>query len=95
MATTDAGGIPHMVKHLETGMMSGVGDAHALAANVIRLLRDPLLARRIAANAYQQSLRYRWDVVREQWLSLYSRLCSNGQIGNGRQASNSPVRREP
>jgi glycosyltransferase involved in cell wall biosynthesis len=95
VATTGAGGIPHMVKHLETGMISGVGDAQALAANVIRLLREPLLARRIAANAHQQSLQYRWDVVREQWLRLYSRLWSNGEIVNGRHPSNSPVRRGP
>ena len=74
MATTAASGIPHLVKHLETGMTSQVGDAQALAANVIRLLRDPLLASRIAANAYRQSLRYRWNIVREQWLSLQPSL---------------------
>ena len=37
----------------------------ALAANVIRLLRDPAMAAGLAQNAYRESRKYTWEVVRE------------------------------
>jgi len=54
--------------------LSPVGDEKALAANVIRLLRDPALAARLAQNAYQESRKYSWEVVRGQWLDVYRRI---------------------
>jgi glycosyltransferase involved in cell wall biosynthesis len=66
--------IPYLVEHESTGLLSPVGDASALAGNVIRLLRDPQLSSRLALNAYDKSQSYRWPVVREQWLDTYRAL---------------------
>lgn len=66
--------IRYFVEHERTGLLSEVGDAKALAENVGRLLRDPELASRLAANAYEQSRSYRWEAVREQWLGVYRSL---------------------
>jgi glycosyltransferase involved in cell wall biosynthesis len=66
--------IPYLVEHERTGLLSKVGDAQALAHNVIRLLRDPNLAQQLASNAYIESQRYRWTSVRQQWLDLYRSL---------------------
>jgi glycosyltransferase involved in cell wall biosynthesis len=74
VVTTSPESIPYLVEHERTGLLSAVGDEKALAANVIRLLRDPELAARLAQNAYQESRKYTWDAVREQWVDVYRGL---------------------
>jgi glycosyltransferase involved in cell wall biosynthesis len=74
VVTTDAGGIPYIVQHEHTGLVSHTDDWRQRAANVIRLLRDSTLARRLSENAYRQSLTYRWEAVRQQWLGIYREL---------------------
>src|ERR1700682_1683460 len=66
--------MPYLVQHERTGLLSPVGDEKALAANVIRLLRDPALAARLAQNAHHESRNYTWEAVREQWLNTYRGL---------------------
>jgi glycosyltransferase involved in cell wall biosynthesis len=66
--------MPYLVQHERTGLLSPVGDERALAANVIRLLREPGLARRLAENAHAESQKYTWEVVRGQWLNVYRGL---------------------
>jgi glycosyltransferase involved in cell wall biosynthesis len=74
VATTDAGGIPYIVHHEQTGLVSKTEDWRQLAANVIRLLQESTLVRRLTKNAYQQSFTYDWGTVRRQWLRLYREL---------------------
>jgi glycosyltransferase involved in cell wall biosynthesis len=74
VVSSRAGGIPYLVDHERTGLLSEVGDARLLAHNVIRLLGDPGLGSRIAANAYEECRRYQWTDVREQWLRAYRSL---------------------
>ncbi|MGH9486490.1 MAG: glycosyltransferase [Terriglobales bacterium] len=71
VASTDAGGIPYIIQHERTGLLSPVGDCDALAANVLRLLREPELAAELAANARRECARFRWDAVRSEWLAAY------------------------
>jgi glycosyltransferase involved in cell wall biosynthesis len=49
IAGTDAGGIPEAVVHGETGLLAPSGDARALAAAIVRLLKDKPLRDRMAA----------------------------------------------
>ncbi|HZH91990.1 MAG TPA: glycosyltransferase family 4 protein [Pyrinomonadaceae bacterium] len=74
VVTTDAGGIPHILTHEETGLMVARGDHEALAACAIRLLEDDALAERITSNALAACRRYSWEAVREEWLRLYFEL---------------------
>lgn len=74
VVTTDAGGIPYIVRHEQTGLINNTEDWRQLAANVIRLLQEPTLARRLTENAYQQSFNYHWGTVRQHWLHLYRNL---------------------
>ena len=81
VVTTAPEGMKYIVDHERTGLLCKVGDAHALAENVIRLLNHSQLASRLAVNAQQESRRYRWDVVRGQWLDEYRRLTpANGRV---------------
>src|ERR1700674_4933967 len=74
VVTTTPECMPYLVQHERTGLLSPVGDEKALAANVIRLLRDPALASRLAQNAHDESRNYTWEAVREQWLKTYRGL---------------------
>lgn len=75
VVTTDAGGIPYIVRHEETGLMVPAGDSEAMAAAALRLLREPGLAARLAATARQECLdRYVWPSVEAEWVALYTRL---------------------
>jgi glycosyltransferase involved in cell wall biosynthesis len=74
VVSTAAESIPYLVEHERTGLLSAVGDAQALAGNVIRLLQDPVLAERLASKAHDESQSYGWPAVREQWLETYRSL---------------------
>jgi len=74
VVTTAPECMPYLVEHERTGLLSQVGDAKSLAANVIRLLRDPALAASLAQNARSESQKYTWQAVREQWLNTYRGL---------------------
>ena len=52
VAGTDAGGIPEAVVHGETGLLAPTGDARALAAAIVRLLKDKPLRDRMGAAGY-------------------------------------------
>jgi glycosyltransferase involved in cell wall biosynthesis len=74
VVTTDAGGIPYIVRHEHTGMVSSTEDWRQLATNIIRLLQDSRLVRRLTENAYQQSFAYHWGTVRPLWFRTYREL---------------------
>lgn len=74
VVTTNAGGLPYIVKHEETGLMVQCGDHEALAANAIRMIEDQELAAGIARRARAECARYTWPVVKEQWLAIYHAL---------------------
>ncbi len=74
VVTTSPESMPYLVENERTGLLSPVGDEKALAANVIRLLRDPSLATRLAQNAHQESRKYTWELVRGQWVKVYRGL---------------------
>ena len=71
VVTTAAGGISSMVRHEGTGLLCPVGNAQALAEQVIRLLREPELARNIAHRAHHELAAHRWVSVRQKWLEVY------------------------
>jgi L-malate glycosyltransferase len=78
VVSTAPEGMRYLVEHERTGLLSEPGDATALAASVIRLLQNPDLASRIAINAHDESVRYRWIEVRGQWLKIYSSMVRPG-----------------
>jgi L-malate glycosyltransferase len=76
VVTTAPEGIRYLVEHERTGLLCEPGDWPALAENVLRLLREPRLARQLTENAHEESRGYRWEATRGQWLDVYRTLCS-------------------
>jgi len=71
VVTTNAGGIPYIVSHEQTGLLVEKNDYEAMAAAAMRLLEDEELAAQITGRARAECAKYRWDVVREEWLDFY------------------------
>lgn len=90
VVTTNPEGMPYVVTHERTGLLSPVGDSNALAANILRLLREPELAASLAQNALQESSRYHWPAVRNQWLRIYSELAAADKNTTGKSQNPAP-----
>jgi glycosyltransferase involved in cell wall biosynthesis len=76
VVSTDAGGIPELVRQGETGMLVPRGDHAEMAACALRLLDDPELSSKLAHNAREECLGFTWSARREEWLGLYAELSS-------------------
>jgi glycosyltransferase involved in cell wall biosynthesis len=74
VVSAGSGGIPHLVEHERTGLLSETDDVLALARNVRRVITDQGLAQRLAGNAHEESSRYQWAAIRPEWLRLYRAL---------------------
>ncbi|MBS1817918.1 MAG: glycosyltransferase family 4 protein [Acidobacteria bacterium] len=71
VVSTDAGGVPTIVRHGEQGLLAPVNDHDQLAAHVLHLLAAPDRARALAEAGHASLQASAWPRVREQWLALY------------------------
>ncbi|MFA5206269.1 MAG: glycosyltransferase family 4 protein [Lentisphaeria bacterium] len=67
VVSTDAGGIPFLVKDGEDGLLAPVGDTVALAERVRRLLDHPELAARLSAAGRRKAEGCDWSTVLPQY----------------------------
>ena len=80
VVTTDAGGIPWIVRTEENGLLVKCGNDEAMALAAIRLLDEAGLAARLTQQARAEVLqRYTWQAVERQWLELYQSLAASGK----------------
>lgn len=92
VVTTDAGGIPYILRDGETGLLVRRDDHAALARAAISLLEDSALAARLTANAHAECRKYSWDAVRREWLDLYRELAGDAaESVEGRAAARDRV----
>jgi glycosyltransferase involved in cell wall biosynthesis len=71
--STEAGGIPDIIRDGENGMLVPLNDDKAMAEKAIYLLENQEVARRIAEQARQDCvIKYSWDIIRKKWLELYA-----------------------
>jgi len=80
VAVTAAGGVPELVIHEETGLLSSPGNPHELADHIIRLLDHPGEAERMGERARQRVLS---DFSVETMVERIDRLYQDLLGGNG------------
>lgn len=79
VVSSDAGGIPYIVAHEQTGLLVACDDDEALAASALRLLRDPELAHSLAERGRSECItRYVWPAVAPLWEELYRDVRDRG-----------------
>lgn len=79
VVSTDAGGIPYILKDGETGLLVETNDHEALAKQAIYLLENADLAQAIIDRARKECAKYSWEAIRPQWLSLYENLAAESK----------------
>ncbi|MDX1578713.1 MAG: glycosyltransferase family 4 protein [Gemmatimonadota bacterium] len=85
---SDIGGIPDIIVDGETGLLCPPGDERALAAAIRRLIDDPALARRLAAEGRRRALtRFGWRHVVDATSSAYERARAVRREARGDSAS--------
>lgn len=70
VVSTNVGGLPYLLRHEHDALLIPPNDPEAMAAAVRRLLTEPGLAQRLAANARATVERFDFSVVLPQWESL-------------------------
>ncbi|MFH2054532.1 MAG: glycosyltransferase family 4 protein [bacterium] len=76
VVTTNAGGIPYIVKHEVNGLLVEMRDYRGLAAAANRLLADPELSRRLIAEGRSWAEQCSWPQVRGRWAEIYRSVVS-------------------
>jgi glycogen(starch) synthase len=75
VAATDTPALTELIRHGETGLLSPVADAPAMAAHVVSLLRDPARARALGHAAAAEVRRHRlWDHVLPDLRRVYDEI---------------------
>ncbi len=80
VVSTDAGGIPDVVVHGESGLLVPVGDAPAMAHAVVQVLQDTALADRLRRAGLAEAARYDWPTVRTLWFDAYRRAAAGDAV---------------
>jgi glycosyltransferase involved in cell wall biosynthesis len=93
VVTTDAGGIPYIVTHEETCLMVGRDDPEAMAAAAFRLMEEEGLAARLTRRAREESRKFEWPAVRDEWVRLYHELAQSKAAGRLSAADDAAAQR--
>ncbi|PZU96372.1 MAG: glycoside hydrolase [Pseudanabaena sp.] len=67
LVVSDTGGLPEVVRHQVTGIVTKVNDTNSLADGIISVLRDPDYAQTLVSNAqHDLKERFAWDLLAAQ-----------------------------
>ena len=74
IVATNVGGVPYVVKHGETGLLSDYSDTAAFAENLATLLQDNTIYNSMVEAGKYESQRYLWTKIAAQIEQLYANL---------------------
>jgi glycosyltransferase involved in cell wall biosynthesis len=72
VVSTNAGGVPYLLKHRENGMITPVDDADAMAAATAEILSDRTLARKLSFNGRAYAEQCDWSRILAEWQKLFT-----------------------
>jgi glycosyltransferase involved in cell wall biosynthesis len=72
VVVSDAGGLPEVVRHAKTGIVTWKNNPDSLAWGILEVLRNPSYSKWLTDNAYAElSQRFYWPDLAEQTLTVY------------------------
>ena len=72
VVVSDAGGLPEVVIHEKTGIVTQVKNRDSLAWGILEILHHPDYAKLLVENAYQDLLdRFQWHDLAKQTVKVY------------------------
>lgn len=76
VVATSAGGIPEIVRHMETGLLAPIKDSAKLSENVVRLLKDKPMKERLVKQAYDFVRHFSKEETSVKTLNVYQEVLS-------------------
>lgn len=67
-------GIPYEMKQPENGFFAKYGDLEALESNILKVLDNKKLAKRISLNNLKKARQYDWDIIHKRYMKEYASL---------------------
>jgi glycogen synthase len=93
LVVADTGGLREFVRHGETGLRFTPGDVAGLADAVSLLLRDVVLARRLARTARTALAQYAWPSIADRTVAEYHRAVrAERALHDGLRRTQAPLR---
>lgn len=75
VVVSDTGGLPEVVRHTKTGVVTWTNNADSLAWGILEVLQHPGYAQWLVDNAYTDlEQRFRWSQLAEQTEGVYGRV---------------------
>ncbi|HEY9619633.1 MAG TPA: glycosyltransferase family 4 protein [Crinalium sp.] len=75
VVVSDAGGLPEVVRHTRTGIVTQANNPDALAWGILEVLRNPGYAKWLIDNAYKElDHRFNWANLAKQTEAVYTRV---------------------
>ncbi len=75
VVVSDAGGLPEVVRHGETGIVTRRDDPTAIAEGILQVLNHPQFSAKLVEQAYQDlEERFRWDQIAAQTEVVYDQV---------------------
>ena len=74
VVSTNPGGIPYLVEHKKTALLSEVGDAHALCGNLKFAMNNQSLVSKMTKRAKEESQRFDASQVARKWCETLGHL---------------------
>jgi L-malate glycosyltransferase len=78
--SSNAGGLPEVNIHGQTGYMSNVGDVEDMAANTLRILSDEEILQQFRANALEQAKRFDISEILPRYEAYYEEILKSALI---------------
>ncbi len=81
VVVSDTGGLPEVVRHSETGVVTYVNDAGSIAWGILRVLQDPEYRKTLVENAARELTdRFAWPRLARQTQDIFARTLSVAAI---------------
>ncbi|MFN3927656.1 MAG: glycosyltransferase family 4 protein [Pseudanabaenaceae cyanobacterium] len=82
VVVSDTGGLPEVVKHGQTGIVTKVNDADSLAHGILKVLQDPDYARLLTEQAkIDLKERFDWAKLAQATVNVYQLAIASYQVG--------------
>lgn len=81
VVVSDAGGLPEVVHHGKTGIVTWVSHSDSLAWGIQEILQNPDYADQLVSNAYKElEIRFCWAKLAEQTVAVYQEVVEKWKI---------------
>ena len=75
VVVSDTGGLPEVVQHNRTGIVTRANDPSSLTWGILAVLKNPLHSQELVDNAYKSiAERFSWNHLAKQTVAIYHRI---------------------